>query len=345
MTGKESKDIMLQAGIKNTKVEMVEYSNTALGTGSGGLPVYSTPRMVALMESTCYESVLPELEEGKGTVGPHLDIVHMAAVPVGLQVTCQSELVEVDGRKLVFHVEVTDGISVVGEGRHERFIIDNERFMEKADQRRVAVTDMGNPSRPQGDAGRQMLKRMNRSHYDMTGWALGQLTFHDGERILDVGCGGGRTLNRLAEQYPASTFDGVDYSDVSVEVAKEINEVFIRQGRMTIREASVDELPFGDDTFHKVVTVESFYFWPDPEHGLQEICRVLRPGGRFLLVAEVYGDAELSEKEKESIRKYTLRNPTREEYRQYLLRCGFENVEIHTEEGKNWICVCGEKSS
>lgn len=336
---------MLQSGIVNEKMEMVEYAHTAIGRGSGGLPVYSTPRMVELMESTCYESVLPELDEGKGTVGTHLDIAHMAAVPEGMQVTCRSELIEVDGRKLVFHVEVTDGIGIVGEGTHERFVIDNDRFMDKANQRRVMITDLGNPRKPEGDAGKQMLKRMNRSHYDMTGWALGHLDFNDGEQILDVGCGGGRTLNRLAEQYPKSTLDGIDYSDVSVEVAKEINEVFIRQGRMTIREASVEELPFDEDTFHTIVTVESFYFWPDPEKGLQEIYRVLRPGGKFLLVAEVYGDAELSEKEKENIKKYTLRNPTREEYRQYLLRSGFENVEIHTMEGKNWLCVCGEKSS
>ena len=333
----------MQPGIKNERVEMVEYDNTAIGTGSGGLPVYSTPRMVALMETTCYESVLSELEEGKGTVGTHLDIAHLTAVPIGMQVTCRSELVEVDGRKLVFQVEVTDGLSIVGSGTHERFIIDNERFMEKTGKKKTQITDMGNPAKPQGDAGKQMLKRMNRSHYEMTGWALGHLEFASGERILDVGCGGGQTLFRLAEQYPESMFDGIDYSDVSVEVASETNKKFIGEGRMNIRNASVDALPFEEETFHKVVTVESFYFWPDPEKGLQEIRRVLRRGGRLLLVAEVYGDADLSEKERENIQKYTRRNPTREEYRQLFRNAGFRNVAVDIREGRHWICVQGEK--
>lgn len=89
---------MLKTGIKNCRETDVTEENTAIGCGSGGLPVYSTPRMVELMETTCYESVLDYLDDGQGTVGTRLDIQHVSAVPVGLTVTCRSELVEIDGR-------------------------------------------------------------------------------------------------------------------------------------------------------------------------------------------------------------------------------------------------------
>ena len=122
---------MLKVGTINCRETDVTDENTAIGCGSGGLPVYSTPSMVELMETTCYESVLDDLEEGQGTVGISLNIQHVSAVPVGLTVTCRSELVEIEGRKLTFQVEVTDETGIVGTGTHERFIIDNERFMDR----------------------------------------------------------------------------------------------------------------------------------------------------------------------------------------------------------------------
>lgn len=334
---------MLEIGIKNCKETDVTDENTAIGCGSGGLPVYSTPRMVELMEATCYESVLEYLEEGQGTVGTSLDIQHVSAVPVGLTVTCRSELVAVEGRKLTFQVEVTDETGVVGTGTHERFIIDNVKFMDKTNSKRNRITELGNPSKPQGSAGKQMLKRMNRSHYELTGWGLSHLTFGDSDRILDVGCGGGQTLFRLAEAYPGARLDGIDYSEVSVALSRETNARFLEEGRMEIRQASVDELPFEDNSFDKVITVESFYFWPDHDKGLQEICRVLRPGGKLLIISEVYGDAPLSPRERENIEKYTMFNPTRAEYLELLERNGFHNGTVHVREDEKSVCVEGTK--
>lgn len=334
---------MLKVGIKNCRETDVTDENTAVGCGSGGLPVFSTPRMVELMEATCYESVLDDLEEGQGTVGTSLNIQHVSAVPVGLTVTCRSELVEIDGRKLTFQVEVTDETGIVGTGLHERFIINNEKFMDKTNLKRNRITELGNPSRPQGSAGKQMLKRMNRSHYELTGWGLDHLTFNPEDHILDVGCGGGQTLYRLAEAYPAITLDGIDYSDVSVELSRETNESFISSGRTFIQKASVDELPFEDDFFDKVITVESFYFWPDHDKGLREILRVLKPDGKLLIICEVYGDAPLSPRERENIQKYTMFNPTRAEYREMMERNGFHKVEIHVRENDKCICVIGSK--
>lgn len=332
---------MLNPGITNCRELEVIYENTAIGCGSGGLPVLSTPRMVELMEMTCYQSVLEYLEEGEGTVGTGLEIRHVSAVPVGLTVTCRSELVSVEGRKLVFQVEATDEIGVVGTGMHERYIIDNGRFMEKTNIKKTKVTEMGNPSKPTGSAGRDMLKRMNRSHYEMTGWGLDHLLWQESDRILDVGCGGGQTLKRLAEMLPHANLQGIDYSEVSVALSRETNERFIQEGRMEIHEASVENLPFKDGTFDKTVAVETFYFWPDQEQGLREICRVLRPGGIFLLIAEVYGDAPMTEQERENFNRFANSNPTRQEYERLFLKGGFSEVHIDTKEGENWICVTG----
>ncbi len=122
----------METGIKNTKEILVTEELTAAAVGSGLLPVYGTPYLVALMEETCHTSVGALLAAGQGTVGTRMDIKHVAATPVGLKVRCESELVAVDGRRLVFNVKAYDPAGLVGEAVHERFIIDNERFMAKA---------------------------------------------------------------------------------------------------------------------------------------------------------------------------------------------------------------------
>ena len=122
----------LKSGITHTLEMIVMEKDTALVYRSGELPVLATPAMAALMEETCWKSVAPYLEEGQGTVGTRLDLVHTAATPVGMNVTCRSELTEVDGRRLVFSVEVSDECGSIGKGTHERFIVNNEKFLAKA---------------------------------------------------------------------------------------------------------------------------------------------------------------------------------------------------------------------
>ena len=123
---------MLTVGISNEITKTVTKETTAAALGSGLLEVYATPAMVALMEETCMRSVQEELEEGCGTVGTGLTIHHISATPVGMKVRCASKLVEVDGRKLVFDVQAFDEAGLIGQGTHERFIIDNEKFFQKA---------------------------------------------------------------------------------------------------------------------------------------------------------------------------------------------------------------------
>lgn len=122
---------MLEKGIKGHKEQIVTPAMSAARVGSGLVDVFATPMLVALVEQTCYESVLPYLDEGQGTVGTLVNVSHTSATPIGMRVWCDSELVEVDRRRLVFRVKAYDEAGLIGEGTHERFVIDTAKFMDK----------------------------------------------------------------------------------------------------------------------------------------------------------------------------------------------------------------------
>ena len=128
--------LMLTIGIKGSAELLVTENLTAREVGSGTVAVLATPMMIALMEKTCLLSVRPFLEPGQDTVGTHVDVAHTAATPVGMRVRCESELVEIDRRRLVFRVTARDEAGVVGEGTHTRFVIDIEKFQAKAGMRK-----------------------------------------------------------------------------------------------------------------------------------------------------------------------------------------------------------------
>ncbi len=126
---------MLTKGITNTEELMVSESNTALAMGSGSLLVFATPAMIALMEGTAAQSVEPLLEEGKTTVGTNLSIKHVSASPIGAHIRCESTLTEVNDRALTFEVKAFDNAGLIGEGTHQRFIVDAAKFSKKATEK------------------------------------------------------------------------------------------------------------------------------------------------------------------------------------------------------------------
>jgi len=116
---------------------VVEESETARAGGGESLPpVFSTPRMIAYLEQTAHYSILPHLDAGQTSVGALVNVRHLAATPVGMQVRFRTELVEVDGRKLRFKVEAWDDQDKIAEGEHERFVIDVARFYDRLEQKR-----------------------------------------------------------------------------------------------------------------------------------------------------------------------------------------------------------------
>jgi predicted thioesterase len=121
----------LSRGVRGTQEELVTEKNIASALGSGGLAVYATPCMITLMEYCAMESVKPFLPEGSSTVGTLINVKHLAATPIGMTVRCETELIEVDRRRLVFLCRAYDDTGLIGEGTQERFIVDNAKFMEK----------------------------------------------------------------------------------------------------------------------------------------------------------------------------------------------------------------------
>lgn len=128
--------MMLEAGLKGHEELIVEKKDTAGVYGSGTLDVLATPAMIALMEKTCLNSVAASLDAGQGTVGTQICVKHLAATPMGMKVTCESLLREVDRRRLVFEVTAFDESGKIGEGTHERFVIDEAKFQAKTDAKK-----------------------------------------------------------------------------------------------------------------------------------------------------------------------------------------------------------------
>ena len=126
---------MLEVGIRGQKETIVTKQNTAAGIGSGSLEVFSTPIMILLMEESCFMSVSDKLDEGFTTVGISVDVRHLSATPLGMKVEIKSELIKIDGRALTFKVEAYDEKGIIGEGIHERFIVNNEKFQAKTDSK------------------------------------------------------------------------------------------------------------------------------------------------------------------------------------------------------------------
>ena len=118
-------------GLRHSETLVVEHKDTAAVYGSGALEVFATPAMIALMEKNCLESVADRIGEGNTTVGIAVNIKHLKASPIGATIRCEAEILEVDRRRLVFSVKCYEGDTIVGEGTHERFVVDSQKFMSK----------------------------------------------------------------------------------------------------------------------------------------------------------------------------------------------------------------------
>jgi SAM-dependent methyltransferase len=199
--------------------------------------------------------------------------------------------------------------------------------------------------KPRGLPGRLTLWRMNRSHSKLTDWGLAHTTVELRFTVLDVGCGGGRTISKLATMAARGKVYGIDYSEESVAASRRYNAQAIRVGRVEIHLADVGKLPFPDNTCDLVTGVETHFWWPDIAAGLREIRRVLKPGGTLILIAEVYKGADTTMSR--LCEKYAPINGmqmlTFDEHRDLLTSVGFADVRIDALAAKGWIAAQGEK--
>lgn len=126
---------MVELGIKGRQETTVTTANVATSVGSGKVKVFSTPMMISLMEKTALMSIEPFLEEGQSSVGTHINVSHCSATPLGMQVWAETEVIEIDRRRVTFSVKAYDERGLIGEGTHERFIIDVDKFQSKAESK------------------------------------------------------------------------------------------------------------------------------------------------------------------------------------------------------------------
>ena len=197
---------------------------------------------------------------------------------------------------------------------------------------------------PKGTFGRIMARAMNYGHSKVTRWGLSHVSISKDDMILDIGCGGGKTVNTLAKTATGGRIYGIDYSEDSVVVASKTNRKLIDAGRVKILHASVESLPFPDDYFDLVTAVESYYFFPDSINNLKEIRRVLKPGGSAILINAVYRHERFEKRNTKLARMgdFTYHSP--EEFREFLREAGYSPIQIDVLETKNWIIAIGVKN-
>ena len=203
------------------------------------------------------------------------------------------------------------------------------------------ITQVRKPSRW---VGRLFARLMNKSHSDLTDWGLGHVVIEKDFSILDVGCGGGRTVNKMALAATEGSVQGVDYAPGSVAESHAYNKQLIADGRVHIEHASVSKLPFAADRFDLVTAIETQYYWPNLPEDMREILRVLKPGGTLLIVAENYKGGRLDWLEG-PLMKFVLRSSrlSPEDQRNLFTSAGYIGVQVVEEPRKGWICAIGVK--
>lgn len=197
--------------------------------------------------------------------------------------------------------------------------------------------------KPDRWAGRLFTWIMNMSHSSVTDWGLRHVQVAQDFTILDVGCGGGRTIQKLAAMASEGKVYGVDYAAGSVAASRSKNAELIRAGRVEIKEGTVSELPFADASFDLVTAVETQYYWPDLEKDMREILRVLKPGGRLVVILESYKKGAGNAVVGPVMKALKASNLSVEEQRELFLRAGYVEVDVFEERGKGWFCGVGRK--
>ena len=196
-----------------------------------------------------------------------------------------------------------------------------------------------NTRKPEGFGGKIMVAMMNLGHSAVARWGLQFLELAPDAKVLDCGCGGGANMKRLLKKCPQGIVKGIDYSSVSVEKSKKVNEVAVTKRRCDVLCASVAELPFESEQFDAVTAFETVYFWPDLPQCFREVYRVLKPGGTFLICNESNGDSDKDERWTEIIGGMTIYKDV--ELKTYLEQAGFHDVQIHKK--KSWLCITAWK--
>ena len=199
--------------------------------------------------------------------------------------------------------------------------------------------------KPRGRFGRFLVRGMNFGHSGLTRWGLTKVEIPENATVLDIGCGGGRALERLASLAILGKVVGIDYSEDSVAVARKRNQRLIATGRVEVLHGSVSSMPFPDATFDCVSAVETYYFWPDIAADLAEVRRVMKPSGQIVIIAGMYRGSRFDKRNMRLIRAGGMRCFSVQEFEETLQDAGFSAVAVSVEPRKGWVCVVSELGS
>ncbi len=195
--------------------------------------------------------------------------------------------------------------------------------------------------KPEGFLGKMMVNGMNGGHAKMADWGMSHLRSIIPEEIIEIGCGGGRNAGALLKKYPQSKVTAIDYSDVSVEKAAAYNAAAIKEGRCKVQQGDVSALDLPEASFELATAFETIYFWPGLEKCFSQVARVLKNGGKFMIVNESDGTDETSlkfEKMIDGMKCYTT-----ETIENALKNAGFSKIEAYHHKSKPWITVIATK--
>jgi SAM-dependent methyltransferase len=196
--------------------------------------------------------------------------------------------------------------------------------------------------RPRGKEGRLLLEDMNDHHRRLSEWALTKIPDVVCNRALDIGCGGGMLISLLARRYPDSVLYGVDISEESIEMTKELNAELVMNGRCIISMDSVSDLPFEKGFFDIVTAFETYFFWPDLENDIRKAASAVARNGYMIIVSETYPHPDFKERNDEAIRLCGLNLLDNDAMASLMEECGMD-VTVNTVEEKNWVAFVGRK--
>lgn len=201
-----------------------------------------------------------------------------------------------------------------------------------------------NARKPVGELGHKILDRMNKSHEAMARWGVSHFEVEKDSKILDIGCGGGRNIERFSKQISENgRVVGIDYSEVSVEKSIDLNRDAIDRGIVNVLQGSVSDMPFYDETFDIATAFETIYFWPDFINDLCEVNRVLKKGGMIFICNEaVYREGEM-DKYDDLIELLDMKIYSEDVLEKSLKKAGFDDFRAYLNDENDWICITAKK--
>ena len=185
---------------------------------------------------------------------------------------------------------------------------------------------------PKGFVGSTMLRIMNAAHSGMTKWAIQSGAIKDGDIVLDIGCGGGKTIQTLSIFNKSGKIYGIDFSEQAVKNSIKANKGDVARGKVIVRKASVSSIPYPESFFDKITAFQTHYFWPNLAADVKQVFRVLKQGGQFMIVSEVY-----------KINYHMKSYKTKTEIQQLIENIGFQTAQVVEDTKKGWIYITGIK--